>query len=185
FMLVPTVGMPAPGGLYTSPGMYGQGVGMPFMAPAGMPAGPPAGQVGSICRAFPLVKPGSPIQVGAQAQGPAGANVFIFHLPNDMSNTDLYHYFLPFGPVLSARIIVDRTTGRSKGYGFVSFSQPEHAAASIASLDGTRIGHKRLKVTLKHEKGSGDSGKGRQGTAAGAAAAGHRKAAPAGSPPQP
>jgi len=115
--------------------------------------------VGSVLAEFPVQKPGPALQFGSDPQGPPGANLFIFHLPNDMTNMDLLHYFAPFGTVVSARIIVDRATGRSRGFGFVSFSQAEFATTAIQRLDGMRIGHKRLKVTLKHEKGAAGGSK--------------------------
>ena len=124
--------------------------------PAYIPGTAPA--IGSVLTEFPVQKPGPALQFGSDPQGPHGANLFIFHLPNDMTNMDLLHYFAPFGTVVSARIIVDRATGRSRGFGFVSYSRPEFAVAAIQRLDGMRIGHKRLKVTFKHEKGSGGGG---------------------------
>ena len=61
--------------------------------------------------------PGPPIQKTKNSQGPPGCNLFIFHIPNDMTNRDLFTYFQPFGNVISARIMVDRETGRSRGFG--------------------------------------------------------------------
>lgn len=55
-----------------------------------------------------------------QRYGPPGANLFIFHLPNDWTEVELTNCFKEFGNVISARIECDKETGRSKGYGFVS-----------------------------------------------------------------
>ena len=66
-----------------------------------------------------IVGPGPPIQRGRTASGPPGANIFIFHIPNDMTNRHLYDVFAPYGNVLSTRIMVDRVTGRSRGFGCV------------------------------------------------------------------
>jgi CUG-BP- and ETR3-like factor len=41
----------------------------------------------------------------------------VFHIPNDMTNLDLYQMFSTFGQVISARIMVDKVTGRSRGFG--------------------------------------------------------------------
>ena len=49
--------------------------------------------------------------------GPPGCNLFVFHIPNDMTNQDLFNYFATFGNVISARIMVERETGRSRGFG--------------------------------------------------------------------
>jgi hypothetical protein len=81
--------------------------------------------------------------------GPPGANLFIFHLPNDLTNYGLYLLFRPYGRVLSVRIMVNYTTGLSRGYGFVSFSKLEEAALAIKNMHGYNIGRKRLKVQLK------------------------------------
>lgn len=51
------------------------------------------------------------------AEGPAGANLFIYHLPQDLSDADLATAFAPFGHVLSAKVYIDRASGESKGFG--------------------------------------------------------------------
>ena len=43
-------------------------------------------------------------------QGPEGCNLFVFHIPNDMTNLKLYELFVKFGDVVSARIMVDKVT---------------------------------------------------------------------------
>jgi CUG-BP- and ETR3-like factor len=50
-------------------------------------------------------------------EGPAGANLFVYHLPHDLTDADLATAFNPFGNVLSAKVYVDRYTGESKGFG--------------------------------------------------------------------
>lgn len=81
--------------------------------------------------------------------GPPGANIFVFHVPNDWNYYDLLNAFSQFGNVLSARVAMDRATGRNKGYGFVSYETPEAAAAAVAAMNGFLAGGKRLKVTIK------------------------------------
>jgi hypothetical protein len=49
--------------------------------------------------------------------GAPGCNLFVFHIPNDATNRDLFNIFAPYGNVISARIMVDRDTGRSRGFG--------------------------------------------------------------------
>lgn len=51
------------------------------------------------------------------AEGPPGANLFIYHLPQDLSDADLATAFAPFGHVLSAKVYIDRESGESKGFG--------------------------------------------------------------------
>ena len=50
-------------------------------------------------------------------EGPAGANLFVYHLPHDLTDADLATAFNPFGNVVSAKVYVDRNTGESKGFG--------------------------------------------------------------------
>jgi CUG-BP- and ETR3-like factor len=50
-------------------------------------------------------------------EGPAGANLFVYHLPHDLTDADLATAFNPFGNVISAKVYVDKYTGESKGFG--------------------------------------------------------------------
>lgn len=50
-------------------------------------------------------------------EGPSGANLFIYHLPHDLTDADLATAFNPFGNVISAKVYVDKYTGESKGFG--------------------------------------------------------------------
>ena len=54
----------------------------------------------------------------------------------DMTNNDLYTLFSEFGEVISARIMVDKATGRSRGFGFVSYDNPGSASAAIQAMNG-------------------------------------------------
>jgi CUG-BP- and ETR3-like factor len=56
-------------------------------------------------------------------EGPAGANLFVYHLPHDLTDADLATAFNPFGSVISAKVYVDKYTGESKGFGTQSFMQ--------------------------------------------------------------
>ena len=94
---------------------------------------------------FPTSSPGPPIQTTASNKGPDGANLFIFHIPNHFTNLDMYQLFEPYGILLSVRIMVERDTGRSRGFGFVSYDSPESAALAIKALNGFTV---RLIVCL-------------------------------------
>ncbi|TDH73696.1 hypothetical protein CCR75_002611 [Bremia lactucae] len=85
----------------------------------------------------------------SQLEGPTGANLFIYHLPHDLTDADLATAFAPFGTVISAKVYMDKITGESKGFGFVSYDSAEAADAAIASMNGFQIGSKRLKVQHK------------------------------------
>ncbi|KAG7380008.1 CUGBP Elav-like member 1 [Phytophthora pseudosyringae] len=85
----------------------------------------------------------------SQLEGPTGANLFIYHLPHDLTDADLATAFAPFGTVISAKVYMDKITGESKGFGFVSYDSADAADAAIASMNGFQIGTKRLKVQHK------------------------------------
>jgi len=87
--------------------------------------------------------------------GPQGSNLFIFNIPAEFSNEDLAVAFNPFGQVISSKVFVDKLTGESKGFGFVSYDNPTSAANAIQAMNGFQIGEKRLKVELKKARGGG------------------------------
>jgi CUG-BP- and ETR3-like factor len=64
--------------------------------------------------------------------------LFIFHLPNEWSDFDLYYFFEQFklGTIVSVRIMTDKTSGRSKGYGFVSYDNAASAEKAINKING-------------------------------------------------
>jgi CUG-BP- and ETR3-like factor len=75
--------------------------------------------------------------------------LFIYHLPIDLTDADLATAFNPFGNVISAKVYVDRYTGESKGFGFVSYDSIMSAELAIEQMNGFQIGNKRLKVQHK------------------------------------
>lgn len=88
---------------------------------------------------YPASSPGPPIQTTTSNKGPDGANLFIFHIPNHFTNLDMYQLFCPYGTLLSVRIMVEKDTGRSRGFGFVSYDNPESAAMAIKELNGFAV----------------------------------------------
>ncbi|CDW88267.1 rna binding protein [Stylonychia lemnae] len=84
---------------------------------------------------------------GQYKQGPAGANLFIFHLPNEWTDVDLYVFFDAFklGNIVSVRIMTDKETGRSKGFGKIQSMLTNNRFL----INGKQALGKRLKVELK------------------------------------
>nr|Q6PF35.1 RecName: Full=CUGBP Elav-like family member 1-B; Short=CELF-1B; AltName: Full=Bruno-like protein 2-B; AltName: Full=CUG triplet repeat RNA-binding protein 1-B; Short=CUG-BP1-B; AltName: Full=CUG-BP- and ETR-3-like factor 1-B; AltName: Full=Embryo deadenylation element-binding protein B; Short=EDEN-BP-B; AltName: Full=RNA-binding protein BRUNOL-2-B; AltName: Full=p53/p55 [Xenopus laevis]AAH57743.1 Cugbp1-b protein [Xenopus laevis] len=89
---------------------------------------------------------------GSQKEGPEGANLFIYHLPQEFGDQDLLQMFMPFGNIVSAKVFIDKQTNLSKCFGFISYDNPVSAQAAIQSMNGFQIGMKRLKVQLKRSK---------------------------------
>lgn len=73
-------------------------------------------------------------------------NIYVGNLSYGMSQDDLRSAFEAFGEVSSASIIMDKMTGRSKGFGFVEMPNADEAQAAIKALDGTDMGGRNVKV---------------------------------------
>lgn len=87
-----------------------------------------------------------------------GAKVYVGNLTFDAMNSDLEEMFAPHGSVKSAQIIMERETGRSKGFGFVEMSNDGEAAAAISALNGRDFRGRALTVNeaKPREDRSGD-----------------------------
>ncbi|KAF5455144.1 hypothetical protein F2P56_024749 [Juglans regia] len=83
--------------------------------------------------------------------GPPGANLFIYHIPQDFGDQELANAFQAYGSVLSAKVFIDKATGVSKCFGFVSYDSPEAAQSAITVMNGFQLGGKKLKVQLKRD----------------------------------
>ena len=80
-----------------------------------------------------------------------------------MDNNALKEAFQPFGEVVSAQIIMDRDTGRSKGFGFVEMSDLDQAQSAIDGLDGTEVAGRTLTVNEarpQRDRNAGGGGRG-------------------------
>jgi len=85
--------------------------------------------------------------------GPPGCNLFVFHLPDDWQDDDLHEYFAPHGAVASAKVMKETGTGRSRGFGFVSYQDAGSASTALQKMQGYKILGKRLKVEYKKGEG--------------------------------
>lgn len=73
-------------------------------------------------------------------------NIYVGNLPNDTTETELQETFTGFGEVTSAKIIKDKFTGESRGFGFVEMPNDDEAKAAIDSLHGQDFKGKTLTV---------------------------------------
>ena len=89
--------------------------------------------------------------------------LFVGGLSWDTTDDGLRQAFASFGEITEAKVITDRDTGRSRGFGFVTFAQDEDAKKAISQMDGTSLDGKTIKVNEAQEKsprGGGRSGGG-------------------------
>ena len=79
-------------------------------------------------------------------------NINISNLSFNVLTKDLKDLFMAYGEVSSAKIILDRKTMRSRGFGFVEMTDDESSKKAIAALDGTTIDGKTIRVTEARQK---------------------------------
>jgi cold-inducible RNA-binding protein len=72
--------------------------------------------------------------------------LYVGNLSYEVTDTDLQNLFVPHGTVQSAQVIMDRDTGRSKGFGFVEMDNGDQAQAAITALNGQEVNGRALTV---------------------------------------
>lgn len=82
-------------------------------------------------------------------------NIFVGSLPFRLEEAELSKYFEKFGEVNSVKIITDKFTGRSKGFGFVEMPDDEQAKLAIEALNGSEIGGREVVVNKAEDKKEG------------------------------
>ena len=95
-----------------------------------------------------------------------GKKIYVGNLSYSVSDSDLQQMFGAHGTVQSAQVIMDRDTGRSKGFGFVEMGSDQEAQAAIAALNGKEMDGRTLTVNEARPKEGGGSG-GRGGSGGG------------------
>lgn len=91
--------------------------------------------------------------------------VFVGSLSWNTGDQELRDLFSQVGTIEEVNVIMDRETGRSRGFGFVTFSNPEEANSAVSKFDGTELDGRTLKVNLAEDKprrSGGGGGGGRQ-----------------------
>lgn len=101
-----------------------------------------------------------------------GSKIYVGGLPYSATEQELSDLFARHGSVASARIITDKFTGQSRGFGFVEMSSDAEAQAAVAALNGTEMGGRTLTVNEARPQeprtgGGGFGGGGGRGGAGG------------------
>jgi cold-inducible RNA-binding protein len=78
--------------------------------------------------------------------------LFIGSLPWSTDEAELTELFSAYGEVTSARVITDRETGRSRGFGFVEYADEETAAKAMEAADGSMVDGRNITVSIAREK---------------------------------
>jgi RNA recognition motif-containing protein len=92
-------------------------------------------------------------------------NIYVSNLSFNVTDDDLEGFFAEYGEVTSARVITDKFTGKSRGFGFVEMPDNEAARKAIAELDGGRVEGREIKVAEarpREERGGEQRGGGNE-----------------------
>ncbi len=79
-------------------------------------------------------------------------DIYVGNLPYSMRSNELEQLFAAHGTVASARVIEDRMTGRSRGFGFVTMDNPDEARKAISELNDSEVDGRRLTVNEAQAK---------------------------------
>src|SRR6516165_11201103 len=86
--------------------------------------------------------------------------LYVGNLTYGVTDSTLLQMFEPHGTVQSAQVLMERDTGRSKGFGFVEMGSDREAQAAIAALNGKEVDGRRLTVNEARPKTEGGGGRG-------------------------
>jgi len=103
-----------------------------------------------------------------------GKKLYVGNLGYGVTDSDLLKMFEPHGTVESAQVIMDRDTGRSKGFGFVEMKSDQEAQAAIAALNGQDAGGRALTVNEARPREDRGGGGGRRSGGGGGGGGGGR-----------
>lgn len=88
-----------------------------------------------------------------------GTKIYVGNLPWQSTDEQLEALFAEHGEVTDAKIVTDRDTGRSRGFGFVTMAESTAAQAAIAAINGHAIDGRNLVVNEAHEQGARGAGR--------------------------
>jgi len=84
--------------------------------------------------------------------------LYVGNLPFETTEAELREMFEQHGPTVSVRVIMDRETGRSRGFAFVEFESDANAESALQALDGKDMGGRALRVNEAQDKQRGGGG---------------------------
>ncbi|CAN6675058.1 mRNA 3'-end-processing protein Rna15p [Trichomonascus vanleenenianus] len=85
----------------------------------------------------------------------SGRVVYVGSIPYDQTEEQVLDIFRSVGPVANFRLVFDKDTGKSKGFGFVEYHDAETAASAVRNLNNYQIGQRNLRVDFSHETSIG------------------------------
>jgi RNA recognition motif-containing protein len=94
-------------------------------------------------------------------------NIYVSNLSFNVTDDDLEGFFAEYGEVSSARVITDKFTGKSRGFGFVEMPNDEAAKKAITELDGGRVEGREIKVAEARPREERSSNGGNAGNGGG------------------
>jgi len=90
-------------------------------------------------------------------------NLYVGNLPYSVTDADLAELFAPYGEVLSAKVITERFSGQSKGFGFVEMADRGEAEQAITALNGKEVSRRQIRVNEARPRTDGPRGGGGRG----------------------
>ena len=90
------------------------------------------------------------------------SKLFVGNLSFDTTENDLNDAFAAHGTVMETNLLMDRETGRPRGFGFITMNSPEEAQKAIAALNGSQLGGRALTVNVakpREERPAGGGGR--------------------------
>lgn len=90
-----------------------------------------------------------------------GKKLFVGSLSWNTNDAGLHEAFAPFGAIAEAKVITDRETGRSRGFGFVTFEDDDAADAAISAMNGATLDGRTIRVDVAQDRREGGGGGGR------------------------
>jgi RNA recognition motif-containing protein len=106
--------------------------------------------------------------------GRMSKKLFVGGLSWGTTEEGLQQAFAQFGELVEVKVVVDRDTGRSRGFGFVTFANPDDADRALEEMNGTSLDGRNIRVDHAEDRGRGGGGGGRGGRGGGGGGRGGR-----------